>query len=160
MDNKEHLAQVNQDRLHRIAETLNAFVIRENGSLLFVSQTLADLLGYRGEELLAKDGIELMFAPQSRPTTRQMVASGSSNAYEALMVRSDDSFLPVEIINVNIRQKSALGHCARHYRSLLSARGLPRLAGWLRNRKGTRSKQGRAHSRRRARGYGRPIRGG
>ncbi len=108
MDNKEHLAQVNQDRLHRIAETLNAFVIRENGSLLFVSQTLADLLGYRGEELLAKDGIELMFAPQSRPTTRQMVASGSSNAYEALMVRSDDSFLPVEITNVNISKKVRL----------------------------------------------------
>ena len=37
-----------------------------------------------------------------------MVASGSSNAYEALMVRSDDSFLPVEITNVNISKKERL----------------------------------------------------
>ena len=108
MDDNGSLAQVHKDRLHRIAETLNAFVIHENGHLLFISQTLADLLGYRGEELLAKDGIELMFAPQSHLTARHMVASGSSNAYEVLMVRSDGSFLPVEITNVNISEKARL----------------------------------------------------
>ncbi|MCY3669395.1 MAG: helix-turn-helix domain-containing protein [Gemmatimonadetes bacterium] len=108
MDDKARLARVHKDRLHQIAETLNAFVVHENGLLLFISQTLADSLGYRGEELLAKDSIELLFAPQSRPTARHMVASGSSNAYEALMVRSDDSFLPVEITNVNISKKARL----------------------------------------------------
>ena len=108
MDDTAHLARVHKDRLHQIAESLNAFVIHENGHLLFISQTLADLLGYRGEELLAKDSIELLFAPQSRPTARQMVASDSSNAYEALMVCSDDSFLPVEITNVNISEKARL----------------------------------------------------
>ena len=108
MDDTAHLARVHKDRLHQIAEALNAFVLHENGLLLFISQTLADLLGYRGEELLAKDGIELLFAPQSRPTARHMVASGSSNAYETLMVRSDGSFLPVEITNVNISEKERL----------------------------------------------------
>ena len=108
MNDKARLAQVHKDRLNQIAETLNAFVIDENGRLLFISQTLADLLGYRGEELLAKDGIELLFAPQARPTARCMVTSGSSSAYEALMVRSDGSFLPVEITNVNISEKARL----------------------------------------------------
>ena len=108
MDDKARLAQVHKDRLQQIAETLNAFVIDENGRLLFISQTLADLLGYRGEELLAKDSIELMFAPESRPKARRIVASGSSNAYEALVVRSDGSFLPVEITNVNISKKERL----------------------------------------------------
>ena len=108
MDDKVRLAQVHKDRLQQIAETLNAFVIQENGHLSFISQALADLLGYRGEELLAKDGIELLFAPQSRPTAQHMVASSSSDAYEALMVRSDDSFLPVEITNVNISEKVRL----------------------------------------------------
>ena len=108
MDDTAHLARVHKDRLHQIAEALNAFVIHENGLLLFISQTLADLLGYRGEELLAKDGIELLFAPQSRPTARHMVASGSFNAYETLMVRSDGSFLPVEITNANISEKERL----------------------------------------------------
>ena len=108
MDDKARLARVHKDRLHQIAESLNAFVIDENGHLLFISQTLADLLGYRGEELLAKDGIELLFAPQSRPTARRMVASGSSKAYEALMARRDGSLLPVEITNVNISAKERL----------------------------------------------------
>ncbi|MDE2811432.1 MAG: helix-turn-helix domain-containing protein [Gemmatimonadota bacterium] len=108
MNDNGHSTQAPKNPLHQIAETLNAFVIDENGLLLFISQTLADSLGYRGEELLAKDSIELLFAPQSRPTARHMVASGSSNAYEALMVRSDDSFLPVEITNVNISEKERL----------------------------------------------------
>ncbi len=108
IDDTAHLARVHKDRLHQIAETLNAFVIHENRRLHFISQTLADLLGYREEELLAKDGIELLFAPQSRPEARHLVASGSSNTYEALMVRRDGSFLPVEIINVNISEKERL----------------------------------------------------
>ena len=108
MDDKAHLARVHKDRLHQIAETLNSFVIDKNGHLRFISQALADLLGYRGEELLAKDGIELLFAPQSRPTARHMVASGSSNAYEALVMHRDGSFLPVEITNVNIGEEERL----------------------------------------------------
>ena len=108
IDDTAHLARVHKDRLQQIAETLNAFVIHENGHLRFISQTLADLLGYRGEELLAKDGIELLFAPQSRPEARHIFASGSSNAYEALMVHRDGSFLLVEITNVNISEKERL----------------------------------------------------
>ena len=57
MADKGRLARVHKDRLHQIAETLNAFVIDENGLLLFISRTLADSLGYRGEELLAKDSL-------------------------------------------------------------------------------------------------------
>lgn len=108
MDDKGHLAQVHKGRLHQIAETLNGLVIHKNGQLLFISQTLADLLGYRGEELLAKDVIELVFAPQFRLTARHIVASGSSNAYEVLMVCSDSNLLPAEINNVNISEKVRL----------------------------------------------------
>jgi len=108
MDDTAHLARVHKDRLHQIAGPLNAFVIHENGQLHFISPTLAAPLGYREEELYAKDVIELLFAPESRPKARRMVASGSSNAYETLMVRSDGSFLPVEITNVNISEKERL----------------------------------------------------
>ena len=104
MNDNGHSAQVHKNPLHQIAETLNAFVIDENGHLRF----MAARLGYREEELLAKDVIELLFAPQSRPQVRRMIASGSSNAYEALMMHSDGSFLPVEITNVNISKKECL----------------------------------------------------
>ena len=108
MNDNGHSAQVHKNPLHQIAETLNAFVIDENGRLRFISQTLAARLGYREEELLAKDVIELLFAPQSRPQAQRMIAIGSSNAYEALMMHSDGSFLPVEITNVNISKKECL----------------------------------------------------
>ena len=108
MDDNGHSTQAPKDPLHQIAETLNAFVIDENGHLRFISQTLADSLGYRGEELLAKDVIELLFASESHSKAQRMIASGSSNTYEALMKHSDDSFLPVEITNVNINEKECL----------------------------------------------------
>ena len=108
MNGNGHSTQAQKDPLHQIAETLNAFVIDENGHLRFISQTLADSLGYRGEELLAKDVIELLFARDSHPRARRMIASGSSNTYKALMVRRDNSFLPVEITSVNIIKKECL----------------------------------------------------
>jgi len=108
MNDNGHSAQAPKSPLHQIAETLNAFVVEENGCLRFISPILAARLGCRSGELLAKDVIELLFAPQSRPKARRMIASGSSDAYEALMVRSDGSFLPVEITNVNFIEKECL----------------------------------------------------
>ena len=108
MDDNGHSTQAPKDPLHQIAETLNAFVIDENGQLRFISPILAARLGYRKEELLAKDVVELLFAPEPHSKARRMIASGSSNTYEALMRHSDGSFLPVEITSVNINEKECL----------------------------------------------------
>ena len=103
MNGNGHSTQAPKNPLHQIAETLNAFVIDENGHLRFISQTLADSLGYRGEELLAQD-----VAPEFHPKARRMIASGSSSAYRALVQRRDGSFFPIEITNVNINRKECL----------------------------------------------------
>ena len=108
MNGNGHSTQDPKYPLHQIAETLNAFVVEENGRLRFISPILATWLGYRSGELYAQDVIELLFAPESRPKARRMIASGSSDAYEALMVRRDGSFLPVEITNVNFIEKEHL----------------------------------------------------
>ena len=108
MNGNGHSTQAPKDPLHQIAETLNAFVIDENGHLRFISPILAARLGYRTEELLAKDVVELLSATEPHPKARRMIASGSSNTYEALMIHSDGSFLPVEITNVNINEKECL----------------------------------------------------
>ncbi len=99
---------VREDRFRQIADTLDAFVIHENGRVLYVNQTLADLLGYRKEELLGKNGIELILAPQSRSVTQRMIASRSSETYEVLMVRCDGSTFPVEITGRNISENVRL----------------------------------------------------
>ena len=99
---------VREDRFRQIADTLDAFAIHENGRVLYVNQTLADLLGYRKEELLGKNGIELVLAPQSRSLTQRMIASGSSDTYDVLMVRRDGSTFPVEITGRNISENVRL----------------------------------------------------
>ena len=99
---------VREDRFRQIADTLDAFVVHENGRVLYVNQTLADLLGYRKEELLGKNGIELILAPQSRSVTQRMIASGSSETYEVLMVRRDGSTFPVEVTGRNISENVRL----------------------------------------------------
>ena len=96
-----------EDRFRQIADALDAFAVHENGRVLYVNQTLADLLGYRKEELLGKNGIELFAAPQSRPLIQRMINSSASDTYEALLTRKDGSTFPVEItghsINDNVR---------------------------------------------------------
>ena len=99
---------IREDRFRQIADTLDAFVIHENGRVLYVNQTLADLLGYRKEELLGKNGIELILAPQSRSVTQRMITIRSSETYEVLMVRCDGSTFPVEITGRNISENVRL----------------------------------------------------
>ena len=99
---------VRPDRFRQIADTLDPFLVHENGSVLYVNQTLADLLGYHKEELLGKSGIEMIFSPQSRPTTKRMIAGGSSETYEVRLIRRDGSTFPVEITGRNISENVRL----------------------------------------------------
>jgi PAS domain S-box-containing protein len=99
---------VREDRFRQIADTLDAFAIHENGRVLYVNQSMAELLGYRKEELLGKNGIELVLAPQSRSLSQRMIASGSSETYEVLMVRRDGTIFPVEITGRNVSENIRL----------------------------------------------------
>ena len=99
---------VREDRFRQIADTLDAFAIHENGRVLYVNQSMAELLGYRKEELLGKNVIELVLAPQSRSLSQRMIASGSSETYEVLMVRRDGTIFPVEITGRNVSENIRL----------------------------------------------------
>lgn len=95
---------VREDRFRQIADTLDAFIVHEEGRILYVNQTFADMLGYRKEELLGKNGIDLVTAPQSQNLVRRMISTVSSDAYEALFVRRDGSLFPAEITGRSINE--------------------------------------------------------
>ena len=95
---------VREDRFRQIADTLDAFVVHEEGRILYVNQTFADMLGYRKEELLGKNGIDLVTAPQSRNLVQRMIGIVSSEAYEALLVRRDGTLFPSEMTSKSINE--------------------------------------------------------
>lgn len=99
---------VREDRFRQIADTLDAFLVHEQGRILYVNQTFADILAYRKEELLGKNGIELITAPQSRSTVQRMISTSSTDPYETLFMRKDGSFFPVEITGKNINENIRL----------------------------------------------------
>ena len=98
---------VREDRFRQIADTLDAFAVHEKGRILYANQTFADMLGYRREELLGKNGLEMVTAPQSQALMQRMIATDAPATYEMLLVRRDGSFFPAEIsvksINENLR---------------------------------------------------------
>jgi len=97
-----------EDRFRQIADTLDAFAVHEEGRVLYVNQTFADMLGYRKEELLGKNGIELAIAPQHQALVMRMATSGSTDTFEALMVCKDGSIFPAELSGKNINENVRL----------------------------------------------------
>lgn len=86
-----------EDRFRQIADFLDAFAIHDQDHTLYVNQTFAKLLGYSKEELLGKNGIDLVTAPQSKILVQRMLSTLSGEPCEALFVRRDGSVFPVEI---------------------------------------------------------------
>lgn len=100
---------VREDRFRQIADSLDPFVIHEGGRILYINQALSDILGYRREELLGKNGLELLVAPRSRGHVERMIQTGASEPYEILLVRKDNTVFPVEISGHNLTETARLG---------------------------------------------------
>ncbi len=99
---------VREDRFRQIADLLDGFLVHERGRVLYTNQSFADALGYRREELLGKNGVELITAPQSRATVQRLLNAVSADSCEALFVRKDKSVFPVELLSRNLTESVRL----------------------------------------------------
>ena len=99
---------VREDRFRQIADSLDPFVIHEAGRILYINQSLSDMLGYRREELLGKNGLEFLIDRRSSGHVARMIQSGASEPYEILMVRKDNTVFPVEVSGHNLTETARL----------------------------------------------------
>ena len=90
-DDQLHHAQM---RFKRLSEaTSEGIVIVHDGVIVDVNQQFADMHGYRMEELIGKDGFQLLDAA-SQEKVRRNLADGYQGFYELVAVKKDGSVFP------------------------------------------------------------------
>ena len=96
-----NIPEFREERFRQIADSIDPLVIRENGRVLYVNQSMADMLGY--------NGIKMAVATQSHPVVQRMINSRFSDAYEVLFVRKDGSIFPAKVLGRPVREHVRLG---------------------------------------------------
>jgi PAS domain S-box-containing protein len=93
----EDALRYNEERWQRLSEAAwEGIGLSEDGRLIDANAQLAEMLGFRLDELMGKNVVEFI-APESRPTVDGHIADGTSQAYEHLAIRRDGSVFPVEV---------------------------------------------------------------
>lgn len=70
--------------------------ISENGRVVDVNEQLAQMLGYKRQELVGQS-VSVMVAPESRELVKEAMLSGHEGPYEHLAVRKDGTVFEVEV---------------------------------------------------------------
>jgi PAS domain S-box-containing protein len=86
-----------EERWRRISEaTFEGIGFSENGLMIDVNEQLAQMLGYRPDELIGMP-VGNCTAPEDRLRVSQSIQSGNTGAYEHRALRKDGSTFPVEV---------------------------------------------------------------
>lgn len=89
--------QSREERFRLLSEAAREGVaIQEHGRILAVNSAFAEMLGYRPEELVGLQPLQLA-APESRALIAQKIASGDEQPYEAIGLRKDGTLLVAEL---------------------------------------------------------------
>ncbi|HEY1535294.1 MAG TPA: PAS domain-containing protein, partial [Polyangiaceae bacterium] len=68
-----------EERFRALAEAAReAILINEDGIIREVNSALTQMLGYTRDELLGRDGLELIIAPESRAAVLESIRSSGS----------------------------------------------------------------------------------
>lgn len=94
------------EELYRLLSdaSFEAIAVHDNGRILAVNTTLADLFGYGTKEFLGMDSIELA-APESRDVVRQNIGSRQEEVFRAIGLRKDGSRFPAEVRGKAVRYR-------------------------------------------------------
>ena len=76
--------------------TFEGIMLHDRGKILDVNHVLAKMTGYEVEELISKNGFELV-TPESQELIREKIISGDEKPYKVTAIKKDGSTFLVEI---------------------------------------------------------------
>jgi PAS domain S-box-containing protein len=77
-------------------EVVEGIVLSENGRIIDANRSVTEMFGYRLEELIGKDAIELT-SPGYREMVRQRISDEDTRHYESRGLKKDGTIFPIEI---------------------------------------------------------------
>jgi PAS domain S-box-containing protein len=77
-------------------EVVEGIVLSEHGKIIDANRSVTEMFGYRLEELIGKDAIELT-APEYRELVRQRISDEDTRHYESMGLKEDGTIFPLEI---------------------------------------------------------------
>src|SRR5215213_8105698 len=77
-------------------EVVEGIILSENGRIIDANRSLTEMFGYRLEELIGRDAIELT-QPEYREMVRQRISDEDTRHYESRGLKKDGTIFPIEI---------------------------------------------------------------
>jgi PAS domain S-box-containing protein len=77
-------------------EVVEGIILSENGRIIDANRSITEMFGYRLEELIGKDAIELT-PPGYREMVRQRISDEDTRYYESRGLKKDGTIFPIEI---------------------------------------------------------------
>jgi len=87
-----------EERFRLLSEaTFEAIGIHDEGVLIEANEQLYDMFGYEPNELLGKNAIPLIVAPEFTGVVKSYIASGDLGPYEVMGLKKDGTKFPIEV---------------------------------------------------------------
>jgi PAS domain S-box-containing protein len=94
----EEALRDSEERFRRLSEAaFEAIAIHEGGVVLSANDQFFEMFGYEPDELLGKQIIPLIVAPEAGEFMRKQIATGGLGPYESIGLREDGTKFPIEI---------------------------------------------------------------
>ena len=94
----EQALRESEERLRYLTEaTFEGLVIHEKGKILKANYQFFRMFGYEPNELMQKQALPIVIAPESTETVKKQIDSGLTGNYEAMFVKKDGTKVPVEV---------------------------------------------------------------
>lgn len=94
----EEALRDSEERLRCLSEaTFEGIVIHEKGVVLRANDQFFEMFGYKPDELIGKQVVPIIMAPESVDFVTEQISAGVTTSYEALGLKKDGTRFPIEI---------------------------------------------------------------